>query len=260
MTPFAAGHEVIKTLGPELISGRDLSREFGTDWEASILNEAAVRAIGIREDPVGKPFGVDYMKKMGRIVGVVRDFHFGSLHGDIEPAVIQVMPYQFYAAIAVRIRAGTSGDVLGFLEDKLTSMAPNYPFEYRFLNDTFDRLYRNEERLATIFEYSAILAMLVACLGLFGLSYFTTELRIKEIGIRKTFGASVREVVFLLLADFSTTPLAASLGGFEPLTKCGWRFSQWVVGTPDAQPLQTGGFLSMDKAIAVAVLSGAIAF
>jgi len=202
MTAFGSDHDIVKTLGLDLVAGRDFSKEFGTDSAAFILNEAAVQFLGW-DDPIGREFGVDYFNKMGSVVGVVENFHFASLHQTIQPVVLQVMPEGFYAMMAVRVLGENIPETLAFLQSKWQQFAPDYPFEYYFSDKDFDRLYRAEERLGQIFRYFSLLAILVACLGLFGLTYFSSEQRLKEIGVRKVFGASVSGIVLLLTKDFT---------------------------------------------------------
>jgi len=201
MTAFAVDHDFIKTLGIKIVAGRDFSKEFGADSTAFILNEAAVQALGW-EDSLGRQIGVTYFNKMGTVAGVAKDFHFASLHQTIEPAVLQVMPPGFFAVMAVRVRGDHLPETLAFLESRWKQSAPNHPFEYYFLDKDFDSLYRSEERLGQLFGYFSLLAILVACLGLFGLAAYAAEQRTKEIGVRKVLGVSVAGIISLLSNDF----------------------------------------------------------
>lgn len=191
----------VESLGLELVQGRSFSEEIGTDTtNAYILNETAVRELGW-ENPVGQPFHV-WDEEMGQVIGVVKDFHFKSLHQKIEPLVLDVKPEWSWTA-AIRVAPGDLGGTLKLIEKQWQAFEPDLPFSYNFLDEDFDRLYHAEERLGKLFSSFAFLAIFVACLGLFGLAAFTTEQRTKEIGIRKVLGASVRDVLLLLSKDFS---------------------------------------------------------
>ncbi len=210
MTAFATDHDFVKTLGLELIEGRDFSKDFGAEKEAFILNEAAVKALGW-SDPVGREIGVDYFNKRGRVIGVVKDFNYNSLHEKIGPAVMQVMPADFFTKIAVRVRGENLNRTLAFLKEKWQTLAPNLPFEYYFVDQDMESLYRDDQRLARIFSYFTALALIVACLGLFGLVSLGVAQRTKEIGVRKVLGATVTDVVALLSKDFVKLVLIANL-------------------------------------------------
>jgi putative ABC transport system permease protein len=191
----------IETLGFELVQGRSFSEEIGADTtNAYILNETAVRELGW-ENPIGQPFHV-WDEEMGQVIGVVKDFHFKSLHQKIEPLVLDVKPEWSWSA-AIRLAPGNPREALDFIEKQWQVFESDLPFSYNFLDEDFDRLYRAEERLGKLFSSFTFLAIFVACLGLFGLAAFTTERRTKEIGIRKVLGASVRDVLLLLSKDFS---------------------------------------------------------
>ncbi len=202
-------HDFIPTFQMEMTSGRNFSREFPTDLkEAFILNEAAVKGLGwTAEDALGRSIG--YGPRTGKIIGVVRDFHFESLHQEIAPIVFYLQPD--YRHVIVRIRPEDIPTTMGFLKERWTELRPNYPFDYFFIDENFDSLYRTEEKLGQVFGVFSLLAIFIACLGLFGLASFTAERRIKEIGIRKVLGAPVGNIVFLLSRDFTKWVLAANL-------------------------------------------------
>ena len=210
MTAFATDHDFIKTLGLELVDGRDFSKKFRSEKAALVLNEAAVKALGW-SDPVGRKIGVDYFDKMGRVVGVVKDFNYNSLHEKIGPAVIQVMPAGFFNKIAVRVRGENLDRTLTFLKEKWQTLAPNLPFEYYFVDQDMEHIYRDDWRLARIFGYFTALTLIVACLGLFGLVSLGVAQRTKEIGIRKVLGATMASVTALLSKDFVQLVLLANL-------------------------------------------------
>jgi putative ABC transport system permease protein len=195
-----ADFDYLETLGLELVSGRDFSRDLATDAEdAYILNEAAVRELGFGE-PVGHPFRA-WDREMGRVIGVVKDFHFKSLQQQIEPLVINIKP-GWTGNVAIRIAPADVPAALATIERQWRTFAPGFPFDYRFLDQDFDRHYRTEDRLATLFTIFALVAVFVACLGLFGLAAYSAARRTKEIGIRKVMGASEAGIALLLTREF----------------------------------------------------------
>ncbi len=195
--------EFIPTLGIELAAGRAFAANLATDATAAfMINETAAKQFGW-DEPLGKMIDWDNTKK-GPVIGVVKDFHTLSLREQIEPLVIQIFPEPMYVSyIIARIAPHDIPPTLAFIKEKWQAFDQQYPFKYSFLDEDFDRLYRNEERLAQIFSYSSTLAILIACLGLLGLASFTAEQRTKEIGVRKVLGASVSQIIVLLSRDFA---------------------------------------------------------
>lgn len=200
-----ADMDLVETLDIAMAEGRPFSHDFSTDSSAYVINEAAVASFGWT-DGVGKkiaqPGGPNGQIVEGEVIGVMKDFHFRSLHDPIGPMVIQVGNFPM-ANILVRIEGGDIAQTLGFMEQTWNEFVPNQPFFYSFLDDDFDALYRAEQQLSGIFTGFAMLAILIACLGLFGLASFMTEQRTKEIGVRKVLGASVGQIVFLLSKEFT---------------------------------------------------------
>ncbi len=197
-------HDFTDTYGIEFAAGRDFSREFRTDDSTGfIINEAAVRAIGWKspEEAVGQPF--EYGGRDGQVVGVLKDFHFESLHETILPIAF-LMPSDpgNYGTISVKISGNNISGAINHLEKTWTQFVPDFPFQYTFLDENFGRLYEAERRQGQVFTIFSGIAIFVACLGLFGLAAFATSQRTKEIGIRKVLGASVSSVVMLLSRDF----------------------------------------------------------
>jgi len=191
----------LETLGLELVDGRDFSDDFPTDREdAYILNQAAVRELGWT-NPVGQPFRA-WDREMGRVIGVVRDFHFKSLQQAIEPLVINIKP-EWTSTVAVRVAPDDLPAALAVIEATWDRFAPGYSFDYRFLDQDFDRHYRAEDRLARLFTVFALIAVFVACLGLLGLAAYSAARRTKEIGIRKVLGASGTRIAWLLTREFT---------------------------------------------------------
>jgi ABC-type antimicrobial peptide transport system permease subunit len=198
-------YDYIKTFGMEMAEGRFYSRDFATDAENYIINEAAVAAMGL-EDPIGKRFS--HNGQTGTIIGVVKNFHGGSLHHPIRPKVMKFSSEGFF--ICVRFKPGTTRETLNFLEEKWSKFVPGHPFRYNFLNDSIDNYYKTERQVSKIIQYFTIVAILIASLGLFGLASFMAERRTKEIGIRKVLGAQVSGIVILFTGEFSKWVIIAS--------------------------------------------------
>lgn len=196
-----------ETLQIPLLAGRSFSRNFPTDEaDAILLNRAAADAIGW-DDPVGRRIPWD-REKQKTVIGVVDDFHYASLHEKIQPAYLVLWP-MLVNTYFVRFDANEVPAALAHVEQVWKQFAPYRPLEYSFLDDDFDALYRSEQRLAQLFGSFALLAMGIACLGLFGLAAFAAEQRSKEISIRKVFGASVPGLIGLLTREFTRLVLVA---------------------------------------------------
>jgi putative ABC transport system permease protein len=200
-----------KTFGIEMVEGRFFSRDFPTDVrESFILNEKAVEFMGL-ESPVGKVFSckIPFAEGKGKIIGVVKDFHFQSLHREIQPLILMFHPY-WLSHCYIKISSEDIPATLAFIDSKLNELVPEFPFELGFLEEDIDRLYGTEQRIGTLVRYGTILAVFVACLGLFGLATFNAEQRTKEIGIRKVLGASISGIVFLFSKEFAKWVLLAN--------------------------------------------------
>jgi putative ABC transport system permease protein len=204
-------HDFIETYGIELAEGRDFSKNIALDRiEAFIVNEAFVRRLGWKT-AVGKGIDWDYsVDRKGMIVGVIKDFHFMSLHQKIEPIVLHIYEKEFNY-LSVLVRTQNISETITLLRSAWNNVRPNIPFEYYFLDDNFNNLYQSEQRLSRIFNYFSLFAIFVACLGLFGLASFHTERRTKEIGIRKVLGASVTNVTVMLSKEFTKWVLVANV-------------------------------------------------
>lgn len=201
-------YDFIDTYNIELLSGRNFSRDFPTDKsDACIINEAAARAFNINE-PLGKRLSKDIQKKT--VIGVVKDFHTRSMHENIESLMLFMHP-RLKSYISLKIHTDDISGLLAYLENRWKEFSPNYPFEYSFIDDRMNAEYGSEQKISEIFTYSALLAIAVSCLGLFGLVSFTAEQRTKEIGIRKVLGASVSGLVFLLTKEFGKWVIIANI-------------------------------------------------
>ncbi|MFQ5627429.1 MAG: ABC transporter permease [bacterium] len=203
MEQLFVDHDFIETLDIEILKGRNFSFAFPTDtMEAFIINETAARQFSWQDSAIGKRIEMVGFKR-GRVIGVAKDFHVKSLHQKIEPLVLHLAPTaDVFLHVSVRIGPEDIPATLTFLESKWREMNPNYPFEYSFLDEDFDSLYRAEELRGKVFVSFSIFALVTACLGLFGLAAFMAEQRTKEIGIRRVLGASVPGLIALLSKEF----------------------------------------------------------
>ena len=204
--------DYIETFGVPIVEGRSFSRSHPTDSdEAYIVNEEALRRMGLNRPAVGKRFAFyAFGAKQGQIIGVMKDAHFQALHHKIEPLVFKINPDMF-RFFYIKIRAGDIPRILSSLEKTWASLNLGYPFEYRFLDEDFNTLYQTETRVGTLFRTFAALAIFVACLGLFGLASFMAEQRVREIGVRKVLGASAADIFILLSREFMILILVANI-------------------------------------------------
>ena len=207
-----ADADYLPVMGMTLKAGRNFSADRETDAQnAIIINEATLRALGFRapEEAVGRRFDVNQYQE-AELVGVVEDFHYASLRQEIKPLVIAYDPDNT-SFVAVKLASERLPETLAALESVWMQVLPDWPFVYSFVDDDFATLYRNEQRLGALIGAFTLFALLIACLGLFGLTAFTARQRTKEIGIRKVFGASVPNIVVLLSKDFLRLVLLASV-------------------------------------------------
>ena len=175
-----------------------------------ILNETAVKKLGWgdSENAIGKPF--IYGNRQVKIIGVVKDFHFESLHNEITPIAFFIFP-RLFQRISVKMKPVETSAAIEFIRQKWNEFSPNYPFDYTFIEDRYEQRYQSEKKLSQVLTYFSVLAVLIACLGLVGLTSFTAEQKTKEIGIRKVLGASVNSIIFLLVRKFSIWVIAANI-------------------------------------------------
>ena len=230
--PAQVDADYIQTLGLELLAGRSFSADRPTDrTRAYVLNREAADQLGWTVDEaIGQPFtfGKKDDASMGEVIGVVENFHIASLRNEIDPVVLQMEADRFSSSSGILaaklapegIRAGTD-----HIESVLASVAPDVAFDYAFLDDEFDAMYRSEERLASIFAVFAGIAIFVACMGLFGLAAFAAQRRTKEIGIRKVLGASLADVMGLLSKEFALLIGIALVVG-SPIAY--WTLQEWL--------------------------------
>ena len=200
--------DYFKTFGMEIAEGRSFSREFPTDaTEAIMINEEAVKAMGM-ESAIGKRLSIQ--DNNFNIIGVVKNYHFRSLRQKIDPLILIYNPGNSRALFA-RLRSDNIPQTIGYIENLWKKFAPGFPFNYRFLDEALDMLYRSEQRIGTLFQYFSFLAILISCLGLLGLASFMAEKRTKEIGIRKVLGASISNIAMLLSKEFTKWVLVANV-------------------------------------------------
>jgi len=209
-------HDYIETMDMKIIKGRNYNKDLQTDAEESlIINEATVEVLGWGDDPMGKKLGfganLDGTANLNtKVIGVVKDFHYASLHNQIDPLLI-MLSNDPQRNICLRIRQKNIGETLKFIEEKWNEFCPTFPFEYTFLDDSLNEQYVAEQKIGRVFTYFSVLCIFIACLGLFGLASYTAEQRTKEISVRKVMGASVSNIVFILAKEFSIWVVAANI-------------------------------------------------
>ena len=187
------GYDYVETVGLELKEGRSFSREFNNEDSKIILNETAIAAMELK-DPLGKIVNIRGNRE---VIGIVKDFHLQSLHEKIKPSFLIFEPGDA-TNIAVKLRSGNEMETIEQLEEVYHEFNPGLPFQFTFLDQEYNELYQAEQKVATLSSYFASIAIIISCLGLFGLTAFITERRIKEIGIRKVLGSSRIKIVVLL--------------------------------------------------------------
>lgn len=218
--------DYVKVHQMKIIAGRDFSENITGDSSSFIINEAAVRSLGwgSAENAINKPFSMG--GDGGKVIGVINDFHFNSLQHAVEPLVIiPRMPRNGFSEITMRIDMSQPEKVLKIVADRWKKYFPAYNLEYSFIDKKLQEQYKSEKRFAKFFLYFSILSLLIACLGLLGLTAYATQQRTKEIGVRKVLGASVQGIVMLISKDFLKLVLIAALIAF-PLSW--WTMNKWL--------------------------------
>jgi putative ABC transport system permease protein len=202
---MAVDYNFLKTMGISVSKGREFSEEFGSDLTQSvILNETAVKQLGIT-DPIGK------LIRSSVIIGIVKDFNLHSIHSDIPPLEIHLTD-RYIEQVAVHYKPGTLGNILPMLRAEWKKAAPERPFSYTTIEDLIKNIYSSEKNLSKIVSIFALFTMLIAGVGLFGLTLFVVKTQIKEIGIKKVFGSSERSIIYsYLFRNFILTLMAAAL-------------------------------------------------
>lgn len=228
MQTWDVDEQYIPTLGMELAAGRNFSKDFPTDSCGIIINEAALRLLGFT-DPIGKL--LYYMPDLNRkdeisklhIIGIVKDFNFNSMRQQVAP--LCMLLNENNGNMALRLSSNNMHQLVAQIERKYKSMAPGQPFNYSFMDEDFNNLYSTEQRMGVIAISFSSLAILIACLGLFGLAAYAAEQRTKEIGIRKVLGATVSNITTMLSKDFLKLVIIAAVIAF-PLAW--WFMHSWL--------------------------------
>jgi putative ABC transport system permease protein len=206
-------YNFIPTYGISIAAGRNFSTAYRTDSSGYVINETAASVLGWKspQDAINKE--LIYGGSRGRVIGVAKDFHFESLHQKIVPLIFFSNP-NWLNRVSVKLSGNNITSNLAFIEKVWKKYLPETPYDYTFIDTNFERLYEAEQRQESIFTAFAIIAILIACLGLFGLSAFTISQRVKEIGIRKVLGASIGSIVTLLSKDFLKLVIIAAVIAF----------------------------------------------
>lgn len=207
ITPSSVGFDFVDLMKLEVVEGRGFSRDIVSDANNFVINETALALMG--PDAVGKRVGL--FGKEGIVVGVVKDFHFNSLHTQIKPLFLDVKEDLNFATVLVRLQEGNLTEGLKNLKEVHDAINPGYAFSYTFADDVYNEMYSTESTTARLIQYFAGLAIIITCLGLFGLVAHTTEQRVKEIGIRKVLGASVLNIQNLVSKDFALLMIVAAV-------------------------------------------------
>ena len=219
----SVNYDFIELMGIEMKEGRTFSKDFGDEESKIIFNEAGIKFMGMK-DPVGKK--VKLWDNDVEIIGVAKDFNFESFHEVVKPLFF-FLNIKNCRNMMVRIEKGKEQETIARLESFYKDFNPGFPFSYRFLDEDYQQLYASERRVATLSKYFAGLAILISCLGLFGLAAFTAERRVKEIGIRKILGSSNRAIVYLLSGEFTKMVVVA----IAIALPASWYFaSKWLEG------------------------------
>lgn len=258
----AVDPDFIRTMGLQLVAGRDFIKGNGADSNHIIVNEALVKEYGWK-DPIGRKLPGKYTQE---VIGVVKDFHFESLHTNIKPVVLALKTdsirrassdmntsFSLSPRISIRMQAGKVQEQLAFLRASWKAVAGDQDFEYSFLDDALNAAYSQEQRLGNIVRYASVLAIFIACLGLFGLATLVVVKRTKEIGIRKVLGAGVFTIVQLISRDFIVLVLVAAVVAF-PVSW--WALDEWLKDFTYRIPIPMWAFvLAAALAVLVALLT-----
>jgi len=255
IAPAVADYDFLDVLGIELLAGRNFSEEYTSDPDrAFILNQKAAEQLGWSpEEAIGKPFVFD--SREGEVIGVVENFHIASLHREIDPVVLQIHDSNSWSSaglLLARLHPDEIPESMNFLKEQIANYAPSVTLNYEFLDDKFDAMYRTEKRLGQVVTLFTFIAILVACLGLYGLAAFAAERRIKEIGIRKVMGATVANIVALLSKDF----LKLVLLGFVIAIPIAWyAMNRWLADFAYRIEIGAGVFLLAGTAAVLIALA-----
>ena len=247
---FGAGYDFIETMDMKMKEGRSFSRNYGDEYSKVLLNEAAIKAMHLK-NPIGKNITLFGNKK--QIIGIVKDFHFESLHEAVKPAYFSLQPpaKNPWYKIMVRIRADHQQQTIAAIRNLFEKDNPGFPFTFNFLSEAYQKQYDTEIRIATLSKYFAGLAIIISCLGLFGLAAFTAQKRRKEIGVRKAIGASVTDIINMLSKDFLRLVMIALCIAFPASW---WLMNNWLQGFAYRINISAGVFLVAGASIIMLTL------
>ena len=225
---LCADMDFLNSFGFEIVEGRTFSPDIASDSNAFILNESAILKYQIH-NPIGKEMVFNYgveTPKNGKIIGIVKDFHYASFHSEVDPLMIQILP-SFYRYVIIKIGSPNMSHIISEIERKWHKHLPRTPFEYYFLNDTYEDIYSSDKRMGNIFYFFTFIALFLAALGLYGLVAFISEQRKAEIGIRKVLGASIGRLMFTMSKEFAVLILISNIFAWIPA----WFFiNNWLNG------------------------------
>jgi ABC-type antimicrobial peptide transport system permease subunit len=243
-------YDYIKTMGIQLVNGRDFSSDYSLDTMNYLINEAAARKIGYK-DPVGKELTM--WDDKGVIIGVMKDYHHNSLHVPIEPLILRLFKQSwnsYWGNVIIRTEKGKTKQAISSMEKVFKQFNPGFPFKYYFTDDEISKNYKAEHTVSKLSRYFAFLAIFISCMGLFGLVMFTTEQRTKEIGIRKVLGASVPGIVQMLSKDFLKLVFIAAVIAFPVAW---WAMHKWLADF--AYRIDIGWWVFVVAGIAAALIA-----
>lgn len=226
ISTYWADYEHLDAMGFEMKDGRYFNRDFASDSNAVVINEATAREMGWKK-PVNEQMWSfnEETPKMLNVIGVLKDFNFESLRDNIRPLIIRLVPQS--RNLIVRFKSESPQQAISLIEAEWKKFAPNEPFDFEFLDQKFNALYRAEQRMGYLFTAFTLMAIVIACLGLLGLSAYTAEQKTKEIGIRKSLGASELNIITLLNKEFTKFVVIAFLIALLPSY---YFVSQWLEG------------------------------
>ncbi len=211
---FPTDYDFVNTFGTRILEGRYFDKDYSTDSNSVVLNETAVKELGLT-DPIGKQIlhpsdeGGEYNRF--NIIGVMNDFHIETLHGKIHPVVFSLIDNEDHEFLSLKLKSSEVRESIGNIENIWAEFSPDKPFEYFFMDEDFDKYYKEDIKTGRLFTSFSLLAIFIACLGLLGLISYTAERRTKEIGIRKTLGASLPSILILLSRDFALWIIIANV-------------------------------------------------
>lgn len=247
---FGGGVDFVETMGMHILQGRGFSKSYGDEVSKIILNEAALRVMGLK-NPVGKT--ITLFNKPMQVIGIVQDFHFESLHETVKPSYMTLQadaPNPWYK-LMVHIKGGHEKETIAAIQHAYETFNPGFPFTFNFLDELYQKQYETDSRVAVLSRYFAGLAIVISCLGLFGLAAFTAQKRQKEISIRKVIGASAGNIAAMLSKDFLKLVLLSLIIAFPV---AGYLMSNWLQGFAYRTSLGVAVFIIAGVAIVLITL------